>query len=76
MALMYDQWFNPTVSIMTSEEMSEFCERLAVFMVDDGCPISFTRKRFLRPLWIAVFAGMEKSYSHQALESTCPLNYG
>ena len=33
-SLASDQWFNSTVPIMTPEEMSEFCEHLAVFVVD------------------------------------------
>ena len=45
-ALISDQWFNSTPPVMESEEMSEFCERLAVFMVDDGPRIPDTRKRF------------------------------
>ena len=33
-SLASDQWFNSTVPIMEPEEMSEFCEHLAVFVVD------------------------------------------
>ena len=35
-SLASDQWFNSPVPIMEPEEMSEFCEHLAVFMVDSG----------------------------------------
>ena len=31
-----DQWFYSPVPVMEPEEMSEFCEHLAVFMVDSG----------------------------------------
>ena len=31
-----DQWFDSPVPVMDPEEMSEFCEHLAVFMVDSG----------------------------------------
>ena len=33
-SLASDQWFNSPVPIMEPEEMSEFCEHLAVFLVD------------------------------------------
>jgi len=45
-ALISDQWFNSTVPIMNPDEMSEFCEHLAVFMVDDVNHAPITRKRF------------------------------
>ena len=35
-SLVSDQWFDSPVPIMEPEEMSEFCEHLAVFMVDGG----------------------------------------
>ena len=31
-----DQWFDSPIPVMEPEEMSEFCEHLAVFMVDGG----------------------------------------
>ena len=31
-----DQWFNSPVPVMEPEEMSEFCEHLAAFIVDEG----------------------------------------
>ena len=36
LALMSDQWFNSPVPVMKPEEMSEFCERLAQFVVNDS----------------------------------------
>ena len=34
-ALIFDQWFDSPVPLMEPEEMSEFCEHLAVFAIDD-----------------------------------------
>ena len=35
-ALISDQWFNSPAPIMEPEEMSEFCEHLAVLVIDDA----------------------------------------
>ena len=55
-ALAHDQWFNPPVSIMKPEEVTEFCERLALVMIDVGKPAPDTRK-----LFFLVFFGMLRS---------------
>ena len=45
-ALISDQWFNSPVPIMKPEEMSKFCEHLAMYMVDTGNPLPQTRRYF------------------------------
>ena len=44
-SLVSDQWFNSEDPVMESEDMSEFCEHLAVYMVDDARPQSVNRRR-------------------------------
>jgi len=43
-ALTTDQWFNSPEPVMAPEEMSEFCEDLAVFIIDDHFQRSFVQK--------------------------------
>jgi len=40
-ALVPDQWFNSPIPVMKPEEMSEFCERLAVLMIDNGTHLTY-----------------------------------
>ena len=55
-ALISDQWFNSPVPIMKPEEMSGFCEYLAVFMIDTVFPLPSTRRHFF-----SIFFGMLRS---------------
>lgn len=55
-ALISDQWFNSTVPVMEPEEMTQFCEHLAAYMVDDGPRLLLTRKRFF-----SILLGMLRS---------------
>jgi len=41
-SLVHGQWFNSPVPVMEPEEIAEFCEHLAVLMVDDGPHAPFT----------------------------------
>jgi hypothetical protein len=43
--LMSDQWFDSPVPVMEPEEMSEFCEHLAVYMIDNVVHVPLIQKR-------------------------------
>jgi len=56
MGITSDQWFDPTVPIVESEGMSEFCEHLATFIIDDA-----PNGRFIQMCGVAVLFGMLRS---------------
>ena len=51
LSLISGQWFNSEDPVMEPGDMSEFCEHLAVYMVDDVRPQSVTRRRFFSILF-------------------------
>ena len=55
-ALMSDHWFNSPVPVMEPGEMSEFCEHLAVFIIDDTL-----HGEFLQICGVTILFGMLRS---------------
>jgi len=55
-AIIPDRWFNSPVPVMEPEEMSEFCEHLAVSMIDYGVFLPLTMRSGL-----SIFFGMLRS---------------
>jgi len=50
-ALTFDQWCNSPAPVMEPEEMAEFCENLAVYVIDDVIHASHIQKRGLTVLF-------------------------
>jgi len=55
-ALVSDRWFDPPTPIMEPEEMSEFCEHLAMFIIDD-----LFHGEFIQKCSVIILFGMLRS---------------
>ena len=72
-AITCDQWFSSPAPVMSPEDMAEFCERLAVLIIDDALHVSSIQR------WgVTILFGMLRSpewRKHIATRFWCMLAY-